>query len=332
MADRLYFVLNGEFKVSKKIVVVNKKQEDHEIVHEAVHNQASSGRPKTSAFPLAKQREKKTTRKKGVLDLIIVTERGVLGDEDAVVDAEGHTYMTTCECISKTANVYELKAEDFLREGKKQSNWSEILELIHAKRDKFASRVIQKNEVQNDFGKSLKRKRNQQVTNMAETVNQWTDVGVNSFQVRKEKDFKRLISAKMQQFKKISSTKRKEVNRSQDVEYANRQSLDLPMAALADGRPSIPKAAYKPNHPYQSNIKVPFASTQTNSFKQLEIQTPIAYQTETNTSLVIGAQSSTSVPNLKLAILQTPLKSTFKNNLKSNLHSYNTTTRSHSKI
>ena len=142
MADRLYFVLNGEFKVSKKIVVVNKKQEDHEIVHEAVHNQASSGRPKTSAFPLAKQREKKTTRKKGVLDLIIVTERGVLGDEDAVVDAEGHTYMTTCECISKTADVYELKAEDFLREGKKQSNWSEILELIHAKRDKFASRVI----------------------------------------------------------------------------------------------------------------------------------------------------------------------------------------------
>ena len=61
--------------------------------------------------------------------------------------------MTSCECISKEAEVYELKQEDFLRESKKQHNWKDIVfegkvqikgivSLINDKREKFAKRII----------------------------------------------------------------------------------------------------------------------------------------------------------------------------------------------
>ena len=61
-----------------------------------------------------------------VLDLIMVTSYGILGDEDVCIEIEDHRYMTSCECISKEAEVYELKHEDFLRESKKQPNWKDI--------------------------------------------------------------------------------------------------------------------------------------------------------------------------------------------------------------
>ena len=41
-----------------------------------------------------------------VLDLVIVTERGVLGDEDAYIESENHLYMTSCECISDVGELY----------------------------------------------------------------------------------------------------------------------------------------------------------------------------------------------------------------------------------
>ena len=65
-----------------------------------------------------------------VLNLVIVTEKGVLGDEDAFIEMDDHRYMTSCECMSKTGEVYELKQEDFLRESKKLPNWQEIVSII----------------------------------------------------------------------------------------------------------------------------------------------------------------------------------------------------------
>ena len=130
-ADRVFFVIKGEFKVTKKIVLVDKKKEEHKTQVESVSN--ANTRPMTSAFPLAKHRDKNNpapTRKTGVLDLIIVTTRGMLGEEDAYLEADDHKYMTSCECISKEAEVYELKQEDFLREGKRQAVWSEVVKLI----------------------------------------------------------------------------------------------------------------------------------------------------------------------------------------------------------
>ena len=95
--------------------------------------QNANTRPMTSAFPLTKHRDKNNpapTRKTGTLDLIIVTQRGMLGEEDAYIETDDHRYMTSCECISKEAEVYELKQEDFLREGKRQAVWSEVVKLI----------------------------------------------------------------------------------------------------------------------------------------------------------------------------------------------------------
>ena len=93
------------------------------------------------------------TRKKAVLDLIIVTARGVLGDEDSAplgkeiaeltgVEIEAGKHMATSTCISKEAEIYELKLDDFMREAKKQPNWPDILSLLQMKREKFAERVL----------------------------------------------------------------------------------------------------------------------------------------------------------------------------------------------
>ena len=82
-----------------------------------------------------------------MLDLVIVTSQGVLGDEDAFIETEDHRYMTSCQCVSKSGEVYELKQEDFLRECKKLPNWNEIVGLIQEKRDKFARSVVKKQDV-----------------------------------------------------------------------------------------------------------------------------------------------------------------------------------------
>lgn len=77
-----------------------------------------------------------------MLDLIIVTSRGILGDEDAYdSDVEEKRHITTSQCISKDAEIYELRQEDFLREAKKQANWQSILKLLQTKREKYAERI-----------------------------------------------------------------------------------------------------------------------------------------------------------------------------------------------
>lgn len=65
-----------------------------------------------------------------MLELVVVTNKGVLGDEDAFIETRNHGYMTSCECISLTGDVYELRQEDFLREFKKQISWNDIASLI----------------------------------------------------------------------------------------------------------------------------------------------------------------------------------------------------------
>lgn len=57
-------------------------------------------------------------------------------------------------------------------------------------------RVIQKNEVQKDVALSLTRHAKNTVT-MEDQVNQWTDISKNHEIVKKEKNFKRLITAKI---------------------------------------------------------------------------------------------------------------------------------------
>ena len=93
-----------------------------------------------------------------VLDLVIVNDKGVLGDEDAFIEVDDHRYMTSCQCVSKTGEVYELRQEDFLRESKKLQNWQEIVNLIKEKRDKFARRVVEKQDVLKIVDQSLARK------------------------------------------------------------------------------------------------------------------------------------------------------------------------------
>ena len=41
--------------------------------------------------------------------MFIVTASGMLGDEDVYIEQDDHRYMTSCECYSKDAEVYELK-------------------------------------------------------------------------------------------------------------------------------------------------------------------------------------------------------------------------------
>ena len=75
----------------------------------------------------------------------------MLGDEDVFIEQDDHRYSTSCECISRTAEVFEVKQDDYLRECKKQPHWQEIIDAIREKSDKFAQRVITKNVVQKTF-------------------------------------------------------------------------------------------------------------------------------------------------------------------------------------
>ena len=65
-----------------------------------------------------------------VLELVVVSSKGVIGDEDAFIESRKHEYLTSCECVSLTADVYEVRQEDFLKEFKKQVCWNEILNTI----------------------------------------------------------------------------------------------------------------------------------------------------------------------------------------------------------
>lgn len=47
--DKIYFVLSGEFKVTKKIVLIDKKQEDNQSAIKKVN---SASKPQAGAFPI----------------------------------------------------------------------------------------------------------------------------------------------------------------------------------------------------------------------------------------------------------------------------------------
>lgn len=48
------------------------------------------------------------TRKLQVLDMFLVTTNGILGDEDVFIESDDHRYLTSCVCVSKEAEVYEI--------------------------------------------------------------------------------------------------------------------------------------------------------------------------------------------------------------------------------
>lgn len=74
-----------------------------------------------------------------------MTRCGVLGEEDAYIEGENHSSMTTCKCISEVGEVYELMYDDFRMVCKSMPDMKEINAIIQAKRDKFGLRVQNKN-------------------------------------------------------------------------------------------------------------------------------------------------------------------------------------------
>ena len=66
-----------------------------------------------------------------MLDLVVVTARGVVGEKNLV--AEGKTkqcYMTSCICVSQVADVYEILVEDFKNQLNKIGCWSQIANIL----------------------------------------------------------------------------------------------------------------------------------------------------------------------------------------------------------
>lgn len=55
-ADKVFFVIKGEFKVTKKIFVVDKKQEENNLQMEAIFQTGQNG--KSGVFPLVKRKNK----------------------------------------------------------------------------------------------------------------------------------------------------------------------------------------------------------------------------------------------------------------------------------
>lgn len=114
-ADRIYFVISGEFQVTKKIVVLNKDADTDTAQLEHMFNERSKQRPSRGDYLIkqssaAGENSNKIVKSKTqVLDLVIVSDKGVLGDEDAFIEVEDHRYMTSCQCVSKTGEVYELR-------------------------------------------------------------------------------------------------------------------------------------------------------------------------------------------------------------------------------
>lgn len=167
-ADRVYFVVNGEFQVTKKIIVINKDNDGQDSAQlEQLFAERGKQRPGRGDYLIKQNGEnsKQVVKSKvQVLDLVIVTSQGVLGDEDAFIEVDDHRYMTTCQCVSKSGEVYELKQEDFLRESKKLPNWNEIVSIIQEKRDKFARSVVKKQDVLKVVDQSLARKTEKTMT------------------------------------------------------------------------------------------------------------------------------------------------------------------------
>ena len=138
---------------------------------------------------------KKQTSKVQVLDLLIVTEKGILGDEDVFIEKDGYCYQTSCECISREAEVYELRQDEYLRECKKQPHWQEIVDSVQAKADKYAGRVLQKNEVQMQFESQgmLSNGQEKETHPMEQQVKKWTSTEACVRNTAAVNDFKRKI-------------------------------------------------------------------------------------------------------------------------------------------
>ena len=55
-ADRVFFVIKGEFKVTKKIFIVDKNQDENNSQLETIYQTGSNG--KSTVFPLMKRKNK----------------------------------------------------------------------------------------------------------------------------------------------------------------------------------------------------------------------------------------------------------------------------------
>lgn len=55
-ADRVFFVIKGEFKVTKKIFIVDKNQEENNSQMDTINQTGSNG--KLTVFPLMKRKNK----------------------------------------------------------------------------------------------------------------------------------------------------------------------------------------------------------------------------------------------------------------------------------
>ena len=77
----------------------------------------------------------------------MVSNGGVLGEEDILDSDRINTYLTSARCESEIAELFEVRSEDFLKEYRKQVNYNEITGLIQSKREKFANRIMKKSKV-----------------------------------------------------------------------------------------------------------------------------------------------------------------------------------------
>ena len=82
-----------------------------------------------------------------MLNLLIVTRCGVLGDENVYIEGENHSSMTSCKCISEIGEVYELGLNEFRSAYRSMPEKKEIAAMIHSKRVKFGLRIKNKNDV-----------------------------------------------------------------------------------------------------------------------------------------------------------------------------------------
>ena len=146
LADKIYLLIKGKFKITKRIVAVDKRSEEHTAQVESIQAAGQCG--KSNVFPLKKRNKNHpSNRKMQTFDLITVEKSGTIGEEDAFIDDENHKYRYTCQCVDDHALVYELKREDFLKEAKKQPQWGDIVQMVKEKGDKFLMRILLKNQV-----------------------------------------------------------------------------------------------------------------------------------------------------------------------------------------
>ena len=74
-----------------------------------------TGGKKSMYAKMKRRNEQLANQKRNILDLCIVQEVSLLGDEDIYVESDEHRYMASAECISPEAELYMIKKEDFLK-------------------------------------------------------------------------------------------------------------------------------------------------------------------------------------------------------------------------